>query len=333
MAKEIINMKDNYHPALHDRLSTEAKTPRGIVGIYDKLPNGDLRLIERQNMIVFQGREWLLQRAFGPELQGNTEIADRYIKWFGLGTGGGEAGNPLQAGATNAWDTDLSSTLRINSSGTAPSYAPRDVGGSLIPGFYKQFSSVVRKEDPANGYVVDSSTFYPELIAEIRIEIASEDGNGTDGSGYADLNEAGLFIDNPVVYSPSSSSGLIAPLNVYSISKLSTFTNETRYTFEAGTDITDVLAGDRITVTTSTNSDNDIVEALITDVGYESGGCLAYITVDNANGVDEGPDSPAVARVVTRDELNDIAMFSRVTFSTIRKTVDREIVFLWKIYF
>ena len=85
MATQTINLKDNYHPVLKDKLSSESRVPRGVVGIYDKLPNGDLKLLERKNLIVFQGREWLLQRAFGPELQGSTELSERSphgrIRW------------------------------------------------------------------------------------------------------------------------------------------------------------------------------------------------------------------------------------------------------------
>jgi len=333
MAKQTITLSDNYHPRLYDKLSSEQRFPRGVVGIYDKLRNGDLKLVERKNLIVYQGREWLLQRAFGPELQGASDLQDRYIKWFGLGTGGGEPGNPLQAGVTRAWDVDLTTPLRINPLGVLPDYAPRDIGGGLVDGYYKKFSSVIRKDDPANAYTVDSVQYFPQLIAEIRTEISSEDGNGIDGSGYADINEAGLFIDNPTVFSQSSSSGSLQSLDVYQIIKVSAFTNDIKYVFASGTDLTSIVPGDRLNVSGATNAGNDVTSALILDVTYESGGCLASVTVENLTGVDEGPDSPATASIDITGNVSDIFMFSRVTFSTIRKTIDREIIFLWKIYF
>jgi hypothetical protein len=336
MSKQIIQITDNYHPRLRDKLETYMK-PRGEVSIYDKLPNGNLKIIEKSNLIVFQGREWLLQRAFGPELQGANDLQDRYIKWFGLGNGGGEPGNILQPGETRAWDTDLVNAIVINPNVDISDsrYAPREISGTKINGYYKQFASVVRKEDPANGYQIEGQQFYPELIAEMRIEISSEDGNGNDGTGYSDLNEAALYIDNPSIYLPSSSSATMDYLSVNSIIKMGNFTNNIKYVFDQGTDITNVLPGDRITVTSSINSVNDITNALILEIGYEMQGCLAYVIIENPNGISEGPYSGHVtlARIAMQSQIADIAMFSRVAFSTIRKTVDREIVFLWKIYF
>jgi len=339
MVKQTIRFSDNYHPYLKDIATSEFSVPRGRVQIYDKLPNGNLKILHKSNMIVFQGREWLLQRAFGPELQGADENYDKYIKWFGIGTGGGEPGNPLQAGSTRAWDTDLIEPLVINPyvDINDPRYAPREVGGVQLNGYHKQFSSVVRKEDPANGYLLENKQFYPELIAEIRIEISSEDCNGPSGSGYADINEAALFVDNPDIYSPSSSSALVDSLSVNSIINLGGFTNQVKYIFDDPTDITDVLPGDRLTVTNSLNTENDVRNVLITDVGYQSSGCLAYVIVENTSGINEGsyPSGSHITNAVItmRSQPSDISMFSRITFSSIRKTIDRELVFLWKIYF
>jgi hypothetical protein len=332
MSKETINLMDNYNPMLKDKVVCGAdQTPRGVVSVYDKQKNGDLKLLERSNMIVFQGREWLLQRAFGPSLQGNTNAADKYIKWFGVGTGGGEPGNPLQAGETHPWDTDMTEPLVINPDGDLPDYAPRLIATVEEDGYFKGFSSVVRKEDPANSYLSDGTTLYPSLIAEIRIELSSADGNGTDESGYADLNEAALYIDNPDVSEPAEAEISTASLNIHSVELVSEF--GVKYIFETGTDISLVTTGDKLTVTGATNAGNDISSKVITQVCTESGGCLAYAIVENSAGVDEVFDSPATAIIDMKATLDDISIFSRVTFSSLRKTSDREIVFIWRIYF
>jgi len=330
MAKQTINLLDNYSPMLKEKIHTENFTPKGVVGIYDKLPNGNLKLIERKNLIVYQGRNWLMQRAFGPELQGRSELSERYIKWFGVGTGGGEEGNPLQAGLTRAWDKDLIAPLAINAAGVLPNYTSRTIGGVESPGYFKSFSSVVRKDDPANMYEINGVTYYPALIAEIRIEIASEDANGTDGSGYADINEAGLFIDNPDAYEASSSSA-DTEYSIHSIQKMDASTM--RYIFGAGQNLSQILVGDRINVTGAASAINNVTSALITDMCYESGPCLAYADIYNPNGVNQNTPTSAIAAFETTSGSLDISMFSRVTFSSLRKTVDREVVFLWKIYF
>lgn len=218
--KQTINLRDGYSKKLHDEVVSSSNL-RGIVEIQVK--NKDTGKIERQekhNMIVFGGREWLLRRALGPTLsdnENNIHILNSAIRWVGVGSGGGEPGNPLQSGCTLGQDTDLYNPVRIrypndnNKSQLDGYYASRVLSdGTIVPGYFKQISYVSLKEDMANPYDENGITKYPKTIAEIRIELSSDDCNGANYSNlgnnvaYQDINELGLFIADDTLADPGS---------------------------------------------------------------------------------------------------------------------------------
>jgi len=81
-------------------------------------------------------------------------------------------------------------------------YASRILeSGDSIYGYFKQISNVQIKEDHANPFVQYGITRYPNIIAEIRIELSSNDCNGNDDT-YQDINEAALFISDSTVDNP-----------------------------------------------------------------------------------------------------------------------------------
>ena len=342
-----VKINDNQRRNLDESVSTETNL-KGHVEIFDKLSNGSLKLIDRQNLIVYQGREWLLRRAFHNQLLGSTVDAEHTsIKWFGVGTGGGEAGNPLQAGATRPWDTDLSQQVRVNpdgATGILPSYAPKYVTevAAVQQGWYKKFASVIRREDHANPYVLGSQEFNPELIAEIRIELSDIDTNGPTGATYYDINEAALFIASET--DPTGTTVVSGFDQDYTVDEVTVGSgNDINYVLSLGVQDTGSPPyplnptfnyGDYVTVSGATHPGNDIsVPTVIKEIGYESSPCRAYITVENAQGAAESIPSGATLNIRQRSAQAEMSMFSRVTFSSIRKTSDREIVFIWKIYF
>ena len=210
-----IKIRDNYSNKLRDDVSAELK---GIVDIQvrNKI-TGQIEETHRHNMIVYGGREWLLRRAFGNALSGdNDSMMNSCIKWVGFGQGGGEPGNPMQSGCTLGNDTDLYSPVRIryvndnNNPNLNQFYASRMLSnGEIVSGYYKQISYVTLKEDSANPYVENGVIHYPQLIAELRIEMSSDDCNGPNYSNlnnnvaYQDINEAALFISSDDAADPA----------------------------------------------------------------------------------------------------------------------------------
>jgi len=339
MDKRIVGLNDKYRTLKESVSVTGGRShPRGEVGIYEKTKSGKLvPLVDKSNMIVFSGREWLLRRAFGSSIVGNdSEIYNKVIKWFGVGNGGGEPGNPLQAGATYGQDTGLAQPVRLRSGLTIldpgyPMYAS-DYNGNH--GYYKKFSSVIVREDRGNPYTIGNITSYPSLIAEIRIELSSDDATG---GSYEDLNEAALFVANPLLDDPGSSysaSGQdIGTSNLIQVAVDGSYAIYYLDTYNLDVDVPGLNVGDYMWTTTgdvndiSENAPSIIVDKFIGDPSVRK----AYVVVEKPGSIDQSYSGPFVTFV--DQTINPYAMFSRVTFSSLRKTTDREIIFLWKIYF
>lgn len=208
--KQRINVVDSYGKKLKDELNVNnGANLHGEVEIFVKNKNtGKIESQQRHNMIVYGGREWLMKKAFGSQLSDTSDwIKNSEICWFGVGDGGGEPGNPLQCGCTYGSDTDLYNPIRMrsdvdsNTSTINTFYGSRIMpNGSTVSGYYKKITNVAIKEDQANPYKENGIIKYPKLIAEIRLEISSDDHSGQSytsndyNKSYADINEAALFI-------------------------------------------------------------------------------------------------------------------------------------------
>lgn len=352
MKRNIFSIKENYGYKLKEQIQISSDNVKhqlhGQVSIFDKLKNGNLKLIDKSNMIVFSGREWLLERAFGSMLTDYNTLKSSYvISWAGVGVGGGEPGNPLQAGSTLPNDTDLKQPIRLRDDLliTDPGYtmyASRRIEGDPEPkhGYFKKFSSIVKKEDHANPFVISGNTYFPNLIAEIRIELSSDDCNL---GSYQDINEAALFCSDPSLVDPgivedqpssSSGSGDIPDYGVIAVEKDPNSYN-TLYRLDSEDLSTNLTVGDTIWVG-GTSTHNLIPEAtplLIIDLYRGTTGVNGYVICEKSDAVNETPTPGAMTAHFNDIVTPNYIMFSRVTFSTIRKTVDRELVFLWKIYF
>lgn len=205
--KQTIRVGDNLSRKLHDEVSADLK---GYVEVQVKNKHtGEIEHQENHNLIVYGGREWLLRRIFGSSIANNDFAMHSGIKWVGFGCGGGEAGNPLQAGTTLGHDNDLYQPCRIrfrddsNNSESNGYYASRILpNGSIVSGYFKKISNVTIKEDHANPYIENNIRKYPRIIAEVRVELSSDDCNGENYTengnlvAYQDINEVGLFISD-----------------------------------------------------------------------------------------------------------------------------------------
>ena len=163
-------------------ISKDKKRPKGQVQIFEKQDNGKLKLVDTSNLVVYSGRNWLMQRALNQSgsIQGSPSV-NSYISWIGLGTGGATADllTPIAPALT---DSDLKNQIIINS--TCSTCANN---GKLHP-----FDSIMFEEDTDNQN--------ENLIASITTTIGENDANGPSGStgvsAYYDINEAGLYISN-----------------------------------------------------------------------------------------------------------------------------------------
>lgn len=222
MKKEtLVNISDNYGK----RLSDEIVGTTGLKGevelqLRDKV-TGDVQTIKKHNLIVYGGREWLLRKVFNTAINGgfrsDDKLSNSEIMWFGIGSGGGEPGNPLQCGCVYGSNDDLYNPIRMryDIGNNNPYYASRIMdNGDVVSGYYKKISYVSIKEDLANPYKVNNITKYPNLIAELRLEISSDDCISSTylekdyEMSYCDVNEAGLFIADRRLSDPGASDKL-----------------------------------------------------------------------------------------------------------------------------
>lgn len=175
----VVKITDHYGDSLADGLSGKRKNnerPKGFVEIYE-LTDENKKLIGKHNLVVYQGREWLIARAFNytnpalPDL-----LPTESICWFGVGNGGTPVEDPMDPTSPTNLDTDLNNPLMINASD--PTYA--DYRLLPVEGFYKHpFDQLVFEQD------VDNYNHY--LIIQVTTTIGANDANGYN------LNEAGLY--------------------------------------------------------------------------------------------------------------------------------------------
>lgn len=216
--KQTIRLRpENYSRTIREDITPSADL-RGHVHVEVKnKKTGEIEQQENHNLIVYGGREWLVRRLFGKMLKNNDFASSSCIKWVGFGCGGGEPGNPLQCGTTMGQDTDLYQPVRVrfdddsNLGSQSGNYASRILpNGAIVPGYFKKITNITLKEDHANPYVENGITKYPQLIAELRIELSSDDCNGvnyTDNGSvisYQDINEIALFASDEDEEDPGS---------------------------------------------------------------------------------------------------------------------------------
>lgn len=223
--KKTISLTDNYRKRLKDEIvSNPGSGLRGEVEIQIRNKDtGKIESIQKKNLIVYGGREWLLKKAFASNCIEDSAQLDKLRKseilWFGVGSGGGEPGNPLQCGTTYGSDTDLYNPVRLRYEfdtklQSNPNYASRIINNKAISGYYKKISYIGIKEDLANPYKSNGITYYPNLIAEIRLELSTDDTCGQTyleqdyERSYADINEAALFIADSTQSDPGLSDNL-----------------------------------------------------------------------------------------------------------------------------
>jgi hypothetical protein len=179
-----INAVENYGSCLEDSLNKrkiDRVSPKGYVEVFEERDDGSKKLLGKNNLVLYLGREWLAQRIMNKRNSLVNPTQDEFICWFGLGDGGVIPGDPFNPTPPVITDTGLASNIMI----TATDSSAADYHVATPPiypeeGFYKiPLDSVAFEMDPENddGY----------LIIKITITVGAEYANGNQ------LSEAGLF--------------------------------------------------------------------------------------------------------------------------------------------
>lgn len=192
----LIKIEDKYGECLADKSFqsiSKRNIPKGFVEIYEiDKKNDSKKLIGKNNLVVYLGREWLISRAFNQANENITPVETEYISWFGVGDGGASIADPFNPTSPTNIDTDLSNPIMINVSDASCG----DYRTTPDVGYYKHpFDSIE--------YEQDSDNYNHWLISRISITLGADDANDFN------LNEAGL-------YTASSNAGAyVGPFNLY----------------------------------------------------------------------------------------------------------------------
>ncbi len=197
MEETIVQINDKYgDECLKDSVvqeSPDARKPQGYVEIYEVDDNNEKQLIGKNNLVVYQAREWIAERILNTNNASTSTTPAMWINWLGVGSGGAPVGDPLNPNTPVSTNTDLDTALPIHATDTNCA----DFDGS---DYYKHpFDSIEYQQDASNNNEY--------LIAKITTTIGTDDAND---SGSQNLNEAGLFV------SDSDAGGASGPFYLFS---------------------------------------------------------------------------------------------------------------------
>ena len=208
-----IRINDNQRKNLKDRIGLNENKSDSIKGrvIIKERKIGDKKFYtveDTSNLIVYHGRNWLMQRAFNTDMTNRTGWKSKYISWFGVGTGGqAGGGDPLVPASPTLADCVLDTPGTLNPMGSSrwvlvdgEEYMNYDSG---YPKFlhdpditYDDLCAGCLETDP-----IDSTSYKCDgfLIGLVKCTITASEGNqgGNDPEpedDYQDISEAGLFV-------------------------------------------------------------------------------------------------------------------------------------------
>jgi hypothetical protein len=189
----IVEARDSYgDQCLGDGLNLDKpknRSPKGEVQIFEEDSKGRRKLIHKNNLVVYTGREMLAQRLVNLNNTNVTSTKDEFISWFGLGEGGVRPADPLDPAPPILTDSYLSSPIPVSDS-TGGVYADFHFAGDPTPGggTYPATGSYVKQFDTDGiEFVQDVLNDNKYLVLQITTTIGVNDGNGYQ------LSEAGLF--------------------------------------------------------------------------------------------------------------------------------------------
>ena len=202
--KDECSVNSTTYEKLTDKFGTRNHI-KGYVEIYENDINDNKRLVDKQNLIVYVGREVLAQMAVHKERISGSNEHSLFISWLSVGNGGATAADPLTPLSPDLTDTGLggdgSTELVIDSGNT----------DYIDSGKKKPFDSLEFLQDDAN------DNRY--LIIKITTTLLREECNTNN------VNEAALWLCN----SDSSSSADASLLRIFSRVCFSTIQkNDTR---------------------------------------------------------------------------------------------------------
>ena len=176
---------------------TKKERPEGYVEIYEVDDSGNRKLLGKHNLVLYIGREMLVQRALNIENLSTTPTKDEFITWFGLGDGGVNPGDPMDPSPPVLTDIGLSSEIMITASDvSAADYNTVD-GDHPEEGYYKiPFDSVTYEQDVFN----DDKWVVAKIVTTIGVTYANEK-QISEAALFTASSSAGLYTGQFTIFS------------------------------------------------------------------------------------------------------------------------------------
>ena len=198
---------------------SQKRKPEGLVEVYDIKDDGTKKLIRKNNLVVYQGRETLAQMLVrtntvdednNPPLTPVVGNSSMWLNWFGLGQGAADtecspgSGDVFAPEPPSNEDTELKCPIAINTDASSSDYHVQgDPGypGSGLCSFPPpivlptQYPQTGNYKHPFNGISFEQDNLNDNkwMVVKITITIGVDDANGKTGSSGQPLNEAGLY--------------------------------------------------------------------------------------------------------------------------------------------
>jgi len=181
---EIKNIHDTLKNDIYDDLMLNIGYGlKGRVEITDVHNN---RILEKSNLVLYKGREWLAQRAanFLSPVEQDHNRTNHYINYFTVGIGGATPGDILTPLSPEKTDEDLNTPVLLNTNDST--YITKTRDNDALTYQLKTITSKTFKNDLLN------QNRY--LIVQFQTMLLNSDANGPNGNSFFDINEAGLYI-------------------------------------------------------------------------------------------------------------------------------------------
>jgi len=197
------NLGDSFGGPKKDQTSSFMK---GRFQIHEKMV-GDKKLYlveDTENLIVYRGRNWLMQRAFNKDITSRANWRTKFVSFLGIGEGGTPIGQPLTPTAPDLTDYGMGGDGSTQLEFGGPS-------GNVVVGLdaneYHRFDTgypwlshdqavtdlggldgTCTQLDPEDSLTYPCDSF---LIAKCKITIGATEANG---AGSQNINECGLYM-------------------------------------------------------------------------------------------------------------------------------------------
>ena len=176
---------------------SKERRPLGEVHIYEQTKDGKKKILHKNNLVLYHGREMLAQRLVNINntfFTSGHPSKDEFVSWFGLGDGGVRPSDPLDPVPPINNDDYLYSPIPVFDS-TGTEFADFHTAGDAYPGggVYTATGSYVKQFD-LTGDSTSRVVFQGDVLNDNRqlvLQITTTIG-ATNANGYQ-LSEAGLF--------------------------------------------------------------------------------------------------------------------------------------------